>query len=413
MLKVSKLKYLDFTIAAAAVLLAACVATNQVDLGAVEAQQHDFPEDSLLDVGIRIFDPNVPADLFAAEKQGVYPNIRKAESLYMPYMLKEAMEVTGNWGTVRVLPRASAVSDLFVTGRILNSRSHKLALQIEATDASGEVWFKRNYSAKLPPDHYEAVSFKSESARKEPFYALYVDIANDLLHHRLRLQDEKVHDLRRLAEMEFARVFSPDIYDRYVQVNGRGIKTLVRFPAREDPIFQRLGDIRAREYMFIDLADRHKADFYGKMAEPYREWRELSHGEYVAARKEKKAAFLQTLLGIFTTLGGVIAAAGSDNYAELYGSSLLMEAGMQTVVGGVEKGRQAKVHAALLSDMALSFDVEMAPQTLTLEDRLVTLTGSVDQQYKAWRTLISELYVLETEPDPNVAQTANDATSGL
>ena len=39
---------------------------------------------------------------------GIYPDVRKAESRYMPVLLRDTIESTGQWGQVRVLPGASS-----------------------------------------------------------------------------------------------------------------------------------------------------------------------------------------------------------------------------------------------------------------------------------------------------------------
>jgi hypothetical protein len=37
----------------------------------------------------------------------------------------------------------------------------------------------------------------------------------------------------------------------------------------------------------------------------------------------------------------------------------------------------------------------VAPQVISLEDRTITLTGSVEEQYEQWREVLAELYLVE------------------
>ena len=117
----------------------------------------EIPQDELLDVGIRLFDPNIPADPAEQEKRLVFPDVRKAESRYMPVLLRDTLEGTGQWGQVRVLPGASAGSDVIVDGRILESNGSVLKLAIKATDATGRVWLQKDYAGAADLRAYKDV----------------------------------------------------------------------------------------------------------------------------------------------------------------------------------------------------------------------------------------------------------------
>ena len=54
-------------------------------------------------------------------KSLVFPEVRQAESRYMPYQLKTTLEASGQWGSVWVLPEKSDSVDLLVWGRIDHS----------------------------------------------------------------------------------------------------------------------------------------------------------------------------------------------------------------------------------------------------------------------------------------------------
>ena len=63
----------------------------------------EVSEGQLLDVWIELFDPGeLPDD--EEEAMGLSMDIRAAEARYMPEQLRTAMESTGYWGAVRVVP---------------------------------------------------------------------------------------------------------------------------------------------------------------------------------------------------------------------------------------------------------------------------------------------------------------------
>ena len=54
------------------------------------------------------------------------------------------------------------------------------------------------------------------------------------------------------------------------------------------------------------------------------------------------------------------------------------------------------MHIEALKELSASLDAEIKPHTVTLEDRTVTLTGTVEQQYAQWRDILRQIYEKET-----------------
>ena len=117
----------------------------------------EVPETQLLDVWIELFDPGkLPDD--EDEAMGLSMDIREAEARYMPEQLRVAMEATGYWGAVRVVPQDTEGSELLVRGTILVSNGEELELEITALDATGREWFRRNYEEEVEADEYRRSS---------------------------------------------------------------------------------------------------------------------------------------------------------------------------------------------------------------------------------------------------------------
>ena len=53
------------------------------------------------------------------------------------------------------------------------------------------------------------------------------------------------------------------------------------------------------------------------------------------------------------------------------------------------------MHMEALEELGLSLESEVAPQVISLEDRTITLTGSVEEQYEQWREILADLYAVE------------------
>ena len=65
-------------------------------------------------------------------------------------------------------------------------------------------------------------------------------------------------------------------------------------------------------------------------------------------------------------------------------------------MSGLNKREEAKIHAEALIEISNSLDAEIEPHSIELEERSVTLTGSVNDQYGQWKQILKEIYETET-----------------
>lgn len=90
-----------------------------------------------------------------------------------------------------------------------------------------------------------------------------------------------------------------------------------------------------------------------------------------------------------------VAAAGSNNNSTRAGGNVALAAGGLLIKSGLEKRTDAELHIEAMEELSLSLESEIAPQIIELEDRTVTLTGSVQDQYQQWRELLRQIYQAE------------------
>ena len=139
----------------------------------LDIAQTEIPFEELLDIGIMLFDPNVPEK----ENPMIFPEIRKAEARYMPYHLKKTLESTGHWGGVWVLPERSKAIDLIVVGRIEKSDGLDVELKIGVWDIVGTQWVNKTYKSNIAKSSYS----KRRDITQDPYQNIFNKIANDLL----------------------------------------------------------------------------------------------------------------------------------------------------------------------------------------------------------------------------------------
>ena len=376
------------TLAALCILLPACVSqtVKSTSVPDVNTAEIEVGESLLLDVGITVFDPGLDE---YEENQQVYPEVRKAEARYMPNLLSEAMQNSGAWGAVRVVPSESQITDLVVNGKILASNGEELSLQITARDSRNAVWLDKKYDSNASRYAYKA----STRTSQDPFQAMYNTIANDLLEKLEELRDQDRKNIRLVTELLFAQSFSKEAFDGYLATNRQDRYLVMRLPAEGDPMLERVRDIRERDHMFIDTMQEYHSDFNLQMIGPYQEWRKLSYEEAVALAELKAESTRRLIAGGLAILAGV--ASNSSSSAGRAASNVAIIGGGYLLKSGLEKRGEAQIHVQALEELGMSLEAEITPSVIELDDRTVMLSGNVEDQYTQWREILADIYDAE------------------
>ena len=351
----------------------------------------NVPEDLLLDVGVAIFDPGLD-DMDDDQEELTNPQIRVAESRYAPFLLAETLQRSANWGIVRLMPNASSPMDLYIDGTILESNGESMAMRIKVIDSTGRHWYTKLYEQEISQFSYDP----SQRQQNDPFQILYNNIANDLLAwKKANIEEEEIMEIRMISEMLFAQRFSPEVFDDYLTQNRDGYLEIISLPADSDPMLDRIRDIRERDFMFIDTVQDYYATYVRQMRLPYDSWREQSYYETITLRELEASARRRFIAGAASVVGGLAAATQGSNYATQAGGAFAVGAGAYLIRSGFDKQAEARIHMEALEELGQSLENEVAPQVINLDDRTITLSGSVDEQYEQWREILADLYAAE------------------
>jgi hypothetical protein len=394
-------------VAVVAFALVGCLSETirTVDMTPPKQATTTVPEALLLDVGVMVFEPNVPDDYDKQVKEHIAPEVRRAEANYIAYTLKTMLQSTGNWGAVRVIPRATNAVDVMVGGKILRSDGSQLKVQATVMDASGTVWFTRDYDGLSSKYAYDP----SVPAGIDPFQSVYKQIADDMQAYRTKLTEPDVTRIRTVAEMVFARDFAPDAFSTYVTSNKKGQITINRLPAPDDPMLARVRKVREREYIFVDTLDEYYAEYQRAMYKPYQEWRHASYEEAISYDQLEAQARARMIAGIAAVGAGVAGEFSGNGTAETAGFVGII-GGAMTIKSALDKRAEAQIHAEVLQELGTSAEAEISPHTIELENQTVRLTGTVDAQYTELRRILRQIYYRElglASPDAS-AEVAND-----
>ena len=362
-----------------------------VDMTPPKQLAKSFAEEELLDIGISVFEANVPEDFDERIEQIISPEIRRAEAQYIPYIAKNLIQSSGNWGAVRVVPRPSLAVDVILSGKIIESTGESLVLEITVLDATGRFWYTKTYTALASKYAYEESFPKDVDA----FQSIYKEIADDLLDHRLTLSKADVERIRVVAEMRFAQSFSQDAFGDHVKQDEQGEHQLLRLPSEEDPMLVGIRKVREREYLFIDTIDEYYANFQRSVYPTYQVWRKSSYVDTITYKKLQTQAKNRIVGGAIGLVGSVGTIYASDDWAADT-SGIAGVIGSATVISSaILKKNEAEQYAERLRELAGETERELVPTTIQLENRTVKLQGSVDEQYTELRKVLSDLYFEE------------------
>jgi hypothetical protein len=363
----------------------------------IQIAQREIPEFELLDVGIVVFQTQELTE-DDIEDKGTNNEIRQSEAHFIPCHLRNTLQRSAQWGSVRVLPEKSAAQDVLVTGEILESNGQELILKIKVTDARGRLWYEETY-------RQEAIgaSYKDNTPwEQDPYQDLYNTIANDLAAHRQTLTAGSAERIRAVAKLQFAREFSPEAFDDYLIENEDQEITLNRLPADDDPQMARLMAVRERDHMYIDTLNQYYDGFYAGMWPAYENWRKLDLTERLAREEIEKSAMLRKAGGALLVAMAILLEATQGGGGSML-QGLMVVSGGQVFMSGINLSKQAEIHSAAIAELSESFGADMEPVNLELRGQTYELTGSAQEQYRQWRELLRQIYLEETGFGPGPA----------
>ncbi len=357
----------------------------------VVQDSQNIPEEFLLDVGVSIFNPGLD-ELSDDQEEVTNGQIRVAESRYAPFMLAETLQRSANWGIVRLMPNTASPMDVQVNGTILESNGEFMTIRVQVTDSLGREWYSKVYEEEVSQFSYDP----QQRQKNDPFQVIYNKIANDLLAYRQsNLDGDDIREIRTVSEMLFAQRFSDEAFGNYLTQDRDGYYQLTALPAENDPLLNRIRDIRERDFMFIDTVQDYYATYVRQMRLPYDSWREQSYHETRTLKELRDSARRRFIAGTAAVIGGLAAATQGANYGTQASGAVGVGAGAYLIKSGFDRQAEARMHMEALEELGQSLENEVAPQVINLDDRTITLSGSVEEQYGQWREILADLYAAE------------------
>ncbi len=128
---------------------------------------------------------------------------------------------------------------------------------------------------------------------------------------------------------------------------------------------------------------------------PYQDFRRASYDSVVRARQLNELGQKRIIAGIGAIIAGIYGRLEGGNSAVRDVSTMTAASGGILVKSGLDKKGEAAAHNESVAELGASLEAEIAPQVIELEDRTVTLTGTVSAQYQQWKEILQEIYQQE------------------
>ena len=388
MLHLSKIKPAFSVLTLLLLVTVSCTSSKTIQYENVPIQraQIELTEEQLLDVGILIFDPNLPEE----DQEFIFPEIRKAEARYIPYHLKKTLEDTGFWGGVWVLPEKSEAMDLIVWGRIEVSNGLKVAIRIGVWDITGKEWMNKVYETTVSRSAYS----QQRDYSQDPYQSFYNKIANDLLKIRNSLSSPELRRISEIGDLRFAAELVPGVYNDYLMQDEKDIFSAKRLPSEDDEMMSRIQNVKEREFVLVDTLNEYYAKLYQDISVPYENWRKLSREEMLTYEDLKRSALKRQLLGAAAILGAI--AYEGNSQTSSYAKQAALYGGIEVIKSGFGMSAEAKVHKESLKELGTSFDTQAKPLIIEIEGQTLRLTGTAQEKFLEWRKLLKQIYTEET-----------------
>jgi hypothetical protein len=310
------------------------------------------PASAQLNVSVMEFDPGIPEDYALHRELQVFPKIREIESKFLPFVLRQSLVDSGNWGAVRVVPGTDDAAEILIAGTITHSDGQVLSVELRATDSRGELWVEKIYSTR---------------GRYEELFSGFV---GDLQARQESLDRQTVRGIAGLSAMRYAAELAPDAFGDYFEALPNGKHRLLRLPADGDPMMARIERVRSVEYVMTDAIDEKFRELYEEVDSVYAIWRK--YRQWYTNFKTEEAKRNE-----FATANGE---PGSYEYLrQLY-----------------DNYRLDRLAAQEQDKWIVGFDNEMAPVIAKMEERIAEMNGWVEEGYVEWRRILGELFEIES-----------------
>jgi hypothetical protein len=342
-----------------------------------------------LDINIVELDPGLSGSDEVDRENGLWPELRRAEARRFAVKMMRSLNETNAFANVAVTTNAEFLTDIVIEGTIQESNGEDVHLLINAKDSTGKPIIKNKlYKHRTSEYFYQNIRNKG----KDPFDVVYRSIAGDIIKE---LKKRDLEEIELVTDLRFAQKLNEMEFDESLDVeNGR--YSLGFVPAMNDPMFIRAQNVQLKDAQFKNEMQKHYISFTDTMDESYKIWQEAALTASKQKREAQRAAAGKAILGALIVAAAASSSSSSDNYDYSAGASTAALLGAGLIASAVGDAREAKVHESTINEVSKSFDGEIAPKVVEMEDLQIKLEGNIQNQFDQWQTILIDIYESES-----------------
>ncbi len=359
-----------------------------------------------LDFAVVVLDPQLDENDNKMRERGVWPEIRKTESMYFAYRIREAIARLNQFDRVTVAPSTSVSADLYLRGKIQASTSEFVKIRWNLIDARGAEWIRWKSS-----DHLVALGWHQRFYKpgKDAFQPLWNEIALDVYNalkplaknhaevtrkNRTRIkrgrspQLSKLEEVAKTRDLVLARFFSPTLYGDTIQVNSDDQWEIKYLPDTTTEDWLRIQTFAQKDQEVLDLFDTQYKTLFNTANPHYEKWLNELYPYARQMRIEKRRYKIERTLGGIVLIASAIAATEDKDNAAAVGGAV----GSSLIVKSLFDRAEFKKNLNLFDEISQNYHDTFEPINVEIEGETVMLQGKADAQFSRWRTIVQELY---------------------
>jgi hypothetical protein len=372
---------------------------NTSSLGA-KGRTYSYASNIFLDVAIPVFDPGIPLDKNGyiddeeVEEEGIWPQVRRLEANRFAMYTKEALSETKSFGSINVTPNANATADLYIIGKINESNTEIVEIGIKIIDAANNVWGEEDFEYQVSPGFYRDALRKDTS----PYAPVFKEIASYVYDFLLKQSEAEKAMIKQVADVRYAAMYSPESFAKYLDQDRKSRFELTGIPSKQDPMFQRVSLIQAKDEQFVDDLQNNYDAFHAQTEISYRDYHRETLPIAVEMREAKeKRTTAQVSAGIFAIAGILL----GKNSGSSLGQGAAAVAGVAAAYSLSEAAKANKnLHAQreILDEQGQNLDLTVTPQVIEFNEQTIELNGTAGEQHAQLRQKLLEIHQLEATP---------------
>lgn len=370
-----------------------------------------------LRLAIPVLDPGIPESTQSQKEQGIWPELRKAEAVRCAFKLKQWIHRYNQFDSIVISADASISADIYLIGRIVESDGETMRIAYQVVDARGVAWTEERTKKHRVEEGWHD---RYGNTDRDPFDSLYNKIAEDVYeqlkdrgkaHVDQLEQNEKVgSDKATYSELQlitttrdlaFASFVSPE-YGDFLKVEGRHYK-IQYAPDEQAESWRRIQTIMRREDEFAQVIEDYYEGFRDQIETDYDKWQEETFPVARDIRLAKRGRTVKALVGAALVVASV--AAAEDGAANDGDRSAENAAVAGVLAGGALIGaafRDNHVHKQAvdeINELSRSLHNSIRPTRIDLSGKVVTLTGTVQDQFGQWRSMLADIFAQSQDSD--------------